>query len=97
MAYFPGMSLLGSVFPDYIPMAPSTAFSFIILSVILTVYRYRLITGILHAGCLFLAGLVSLFGLLKFSEHFTNAGSSFESIFIPALDKLGLESECGET
>ena len=89
LGFLPGMSLLGSVFSGYVPMAPSTALSFVFLSVILIIYRYRPITGILHSGCVLMAGLVSLFGLLKFGEHFISAGSSFESLFIPALDKLG--------
>lgn len=89
LGFLPGMSLLGSVFPGYIPMAPSTAFSFIFLSVILSIYRYRPVTGILHAGFVLLTGLVSLFGLLKFGEFFTSADSSFESLFMPALGKLG--------
>ncbi len=36
-----------------------------------------------------MAGLVSLFGLLKFGEYFTSTDSSFESLLVPALDKLG--------
>ena len=71
LGYLPGMRLLGSIFSGYIPMAPSTALSFIFLSVILNIYRSRPATGILHAGCVLTAGFVSLFGLLKFGEHFT--------------------------
>mgnify|MGYP001066767821 FL=1 len=31
LGYVPGLRLLGSIHPDYIPMAPSTAASFLIL------------------------------------------------------------------
>ncbi len=86
LSYLPGMSLLGSVFADYIHMAPSTALSFISLAIILTLYRYRPITGILHVGCALIAGLVSLFGLLKFCEYFTSSDFCFESLFVPSLD-----------
>lgn len=34
LGYLPGMGLLGSIREDYIPMAPSTAISFIVLGFI---------------------------------------------------------------
>ena len=89
LGYLPGMRLLGSVYSGYIPMAPSTALSFIFLSVILNLYRHGPPKGSLHAGCVLMAGIVSLFGLLKFGERFTRADSSFEHLFVPALDALG--------
>lgn len=89
LSYLPGMSLLGSIYSGYIPMAPSTAFSFIFFAVILIIYRYRPVSGILHTAFILSAGLISLFGLLKFGEHFTRAGSSFESSFVPVLDTIG--------
>ena len=73
LGYLPGMRLLGSVHSAYIPMAPSTALSFIALSLILGLYSHRPPTGALHVGCLLIgaagsfvtfASILMLFGYI---------------------------------
>jgi len=87
--YLPGMHLLGSVAPDYIPMAPSTAVSFILLSVIVIIYINRPVTGLVRPGIMLAAGSISIFGFLKCAEYFAGIEDGFEHAIVPALGRLG--------
>ncbi len=46
LGYLPGMSTLGNIREDYIPMAPSTAVSFIIISLVLLFVHINQLSGI---------------------------------------------------
>ena len=87
--YIPGLRFLGNIRSDYIPMAPSTAISFLILSIILIMHtlgfwpkRVRFFTAIILAA-------VSIFGFLKWIEYYVRPEGSFEESFMRLSDKIG--------
>jgi len=89
LGYIPGLELLGSVREGYIPMAPSTAISFILLGGILLALIRRSLSG---AGLVLfgtLAGLVSLFGVLEVAGHFTGMDLNCEHALVPAAGHIG--------
>jgi PAS domain S-box-containing protein len=89
LGYVPGLGVLGSVRPDYIPMAPSTAISFIVLGGILLVLTRRSLSGasLIFLGAL--AALVSLFGLLEVAGYFAGMELNFEDVLVPSAGHLG--------
>lgn len=88
IGYVPGLRLLGSVRADYIPMAPSTAISFILLSIVVLAvnskpplkYRYVYII---------ISSIVAIFGFFKFAEYCAGIDVSFEEFIIGETAKLG--------
>ena len=84
-----GRYMWGSLSPEYIPMAPSTAFGFIFLSIIGIIYTYRPLSGVVRFGSVLMAGSISIFGFLKYAEYFTGRKVSFEQAIVPIRDKLG--------
>jgi signal transduction histidine kinase len=88
IAYIPGLSLLGSLRPQYIPMAPSTAIFFISLGgiFIADISKMRKWQGYLGITA---ASIVSVFGFLKFLEYSLGIRRSFEEIIIGETPKLG--------
>jgi PAS domain S-box-containing protein len=88
IGYFPGLGILGSIQPDYIPMAPSTAISFIILSLCLY-YQTKHIPKQFSIMVLMSSSiLVSLFGLLEFIDYFTGTDLNFENVIFPEFGQL---------
>ena len=89
LGYIPGMHLLSSVSSSYVPMAPSTALSFIFLSVIMILYIYRPVVNFVRFGSMLVVVTVSVFGFLKCVEYFAGIEASFEQVLVPISDKLG--------
>ena len=89
MGYIPELALLGSVREGYIPMAPTTAISFILLGGILLSITLRSLSGTTCLFIGFLAALVSLFGVLEVAGHFTGRDLNFEDVFVPSAGYLG--------
>lgn len=88
IGYIPGLRLFGSVRADYIPMAPSTAISFILLSIVVFAVnskpplRYRYVHIVISS-------LVAIFGFFKFAEYCAGIDVSFEEIIIGETARLG--------
>ncbi|MDP6043971.1 MAG: PAS domain-containing protein, partial [Phycisphaerae bacterium] len=89
MGYVPGLGLLGSVREGYIPMAPSTAVSFIVLGCIVPAMTLRSPPGAILILFGVLAATVSLFGMLEVAGHFTGMDLNFEDALVPAAGHLG--------
>ncbi|MCH7910494.1 MAG: PAS domain S-box protein, partial [Candidatus Hydrogenedentes bacterium] len=89
MGYVPGLGLLGSVKEGYIPMAPSTVISFIVLGGILLAMTLRSLSGasLVLSGAL--AALVSVFGALEVAGYFIGRDLSLEDAVIPSAGYLG--------
>ncbi len=89
LGYIPGLSFLGAVHESFIPMAPSTAVSFVILGAcllgIILRPRRRVILKLLG----FLVVSVSLFGVLEVVGHFTGTSLNFEDALVPNAGYLG--------
>ncbi|MEE8575768.1 MAG: PAS domain S-box protein, partial [candidate division Zixibacteria bacterium] len=88
LGYIPGWRLLGSLHTDFIPMAPSTAISFILLAVIL-LFGEILVRRGYRLSCQCTAVVVSVFGLLKLTEYCLGVDTSFEELLIGSTPKLG--------
>jgi len=89
LSYIPGFGLLGSVREGYIPMAPSTAVSFIILGGILLYITLLSVSDRSFAFLVTLAGLVSIFGILEVVGYFTGMDLNFEDALVPGAGYLG--------
>ena len=89
LGYVPGMGSLGSIREGYIPMAPSTAISFIVLGSVLCILTLRSLSGASLALMGALAALISLFGVLEFAGHFAGKDLSLEDTLFPTLGNLG--------
>ena len=88
VAYLPGLGFLGSVREGYIPMAPSTAISFIILGIVLLFLNVKQLSATKIIIPLAAASLVSLFGILEVAGHFSGMDLTFEGVLIPAAGEL---------
>lgn len=89
LGYVPGLQILGRIREGYIPMAPSTAFSFIVLGGILATMALRSVSNrnIFFLGAL--AVIVSLFGVLEVVGYFTGIDLNFENALVPSAGYLG--------
>jgi len=67
----PGLELLGSIRPGYIPMAPSTAFCFLFLSTALFLHAQARLSSAARAAATLVVLVVTVFCLLEFAEVFT--------------------------
>ncbi len=91
LGYIPGLRFLGSgsMGPDYYPMAPSTAISFLLLSIIMIIY----ILGFLRSRARFFVTLipvvVSIYGFIKLIEYYAKVGVSFEESIINIPGEIG--------
>lgn len=85
--YLSGMWVLGSVRAGYIPMAPSTSLSFILLTFVLLFLNGRS-AGRAKPFLCSAALLTVLFGLLEVIEHFTGKTLRLEEILFPAAGYL---------
>ena len=89
LGYVPGLGLLGSVHEGYVPMAPSTAISFIVLGGVLLWMTLRSLSDASLVLFGALAALVSLFGALEVGGHFTGRDLNFEDALVPSAGYLG--------
>ncbi len=88
LGYLPGMRILGSIGGNYIPMAPSTAVSFIFLALTLL---YITLRSPSKSGLIFsfmTALIVTLFGGLEALEYFTGTDLTFEDVLVPLAGHL---------
>jgi len=89
LGYIPGLGFLGSIGEDFIPMAPSTAISFILLGSMLLMIERRSLSNRVLFPLGVLAGLVSLFGALEVAGYFAGMDLNFEDTLVPAAGYLG--------
>lgn len=89
LGYIPGLRILGSFREDYVPMAPSTAISFIILSAVLILFQQKKLEAKKHLVILVSTVLVTAFGFLKGLEYLITPGKSFESLIVKTGSLLG--------
>ena len=87
--YVPGLRILGSARPDYIPMAPSTGISFLLFGIILVLYVQDFYHRRSRFYAIILSAFVSTFGLLKCIEYFAGVETSFEEAIVIISSKLG--------
>ena len=88
LGYLPGMELLGSVRENYIPMAPSTAISFIVLGFVLLILKVKQLSGTKAIIPLIATLFVSLFGILEVAGYFSGIDLNFEDTLIPTAGHL---------
>ncbi|MGL1861547.1 MAG: ATP-binding protein [Pseudodesulfovibrio sp.] len=88
VAYIPGFEILGSVRPDYIPMAPTTSCSFVLLSIVLLVIEKNTVRTLIQIPVIITLSLVSLFGLLELVGFFLEMDLNYEDVIIPQLGLL---------
>jgi PAS domain S-box-containing protein len=89
LGYIPGLGMLGSISGSYIPMAPSTAISFIVLSGILFTLPLRSLSESSLPVSFFLTRVVTLFATLEIVGYFTDLDLNFEDALVPATAQLG--------
>ncbi len=89
LGYVPGLRVLGSLRPDYIPMAPSTAGCFLILSVALLRQARRPWQGFGRMAMAALALFASAMGLLAFIGYFAGTGLILDDLLAPGEGTLG--------
>lgn len=88
MGYVPGLELLGSLKESYIPMAPSTALFFIVLSCILLLIQIeRLHHLLLNIFQIFSWGVI-VFGILEVVGFYVGADLNFEDSLVPITGNL---------
>ncbi len=88
LGYIPGLGVLGRIRDVYIPMAPSTAISFLILAGGLhfsnTKKRSHKILTVIMTGVI----LVTLFGLLQLIGFYCGTDLNFEGAMVPDVGHL---------
>ena len=87
VGWFAGAGELARVSWRYIPMAQSTAWSFLFLGSSLLLYRSRSRKGRGLATALVI--LTALFGFLNFLEYFIEFDWSLEAVWFPATEQFG--------
>ena len=87
--YAPGLRVLGSIRVGYIPMAPSTAGCFLLLSAILYVNARKPRRGAGRSAMIALALLVTAFGMLTVGGSLTGMDLTFELWFTRGFGTLG--------
>jgi len=88
LGYLPGLRLLGSIREDYIPMAPSTAVSFIVLGFVLLILNARQLSDTKAIISMIASLLISLFGILEVAGYFSGLDLNFEDVIVPATGTL---------
>jgi PAS domain S-box-containing protein len=83
-----GWRLLAAVRPGYIPMAVDTALLFMAFGAILPLLA-RNPNPRTRRSVTVVAGLASVYGLLKFIEYFVGADLTFEGLLFPVTERLG--------
>lgn len=88
LGYLPGLKQLGSVREDYIPMAPSTAISFIIIGFALLTLSIKKLSSLKSAIYRIGVFLVAIFGLLEVTGYFIGVDINLEGSIIPNIGYL---------
>jgi PAS domain S-box-containing protein len=91
LGYIPALKRLGNISEAYIPMAPSTAVSFIVLGGVLIALNFKAFSSRKHTlifGEVFTV-LVALFAALEVVGHFTGWDLNFEDTIVPSAGFLG--------
>lgn len=85
------MKILGSIRPDYIPMAPNSSVCFIVLSLVLFRHTRKPFEGFGLRAIKAVVLFVAVYGLLGFGEIFTGADLNFDdgARISPAIDTIG--------
>ena len=89
LGYVPGLRVLSSVRPDYVPMAPSSAFCFLVLSAVLYVQSRQPRPGRGRGALAAPALLVAVFSLLNFIGTIAGMDLSLEGRLVPEAGRLG--------
>ncbi|MCP4176415.1 MAG: HD-GYP domain-containing protein [bacterium] len=89
ISYLLESRILASLHKDFIPMAPSTSVSFLILAAIVILHNFIIKNKSICFAVVLIVLLVSLFGLLEIPGHFLNIDQNFEDILMPDFGKLG--------
>lgn len=88
LGYFLGMEVLGSIKKDYIPMAPSTSISFVIMGMVLLFLNSKQkVKAELVLLSVFTAS-VSLFGILNVIGYLIGKDINFEKALLPTIGSL---------
>lgn len=87
--FVPGLQLLGSIRPGYIPMAPSTAACFLIFSTALFLRARKFLQGIRLMAATVLVLLVMAFCLLELAEAFVHIDLNLSDKLFPSMGMLG--------
>lgn len=87
--YIPGLGFLGSIRSDYIPMAPSTAISFLLLSIILIMHTLDFLRRRIRFFAALIPAVVAIFGFIKWIEYYASVETSFEESIIRVSGKIG--------
>ncbi|MHB1443324.1 MAG: bifunctional diguanylate cyclase/phosphohydrolase [Candidatus Humimicrobiaceae bacterium] len=88
IAYIPGLRLFGSIRSYYIPMAPSTAISFLLLSTILILYTLGFWRRESRFYAIILSAIVSIYGFLIFIEYIFRIDISFDKAIFKINDNV---------
>ncbi|MHB1346313.1 MAG: bifunctional diguanylate cyclase/phosphohydrolase [Candidatus Humimicrobiaceae bacterium] len=88
LSYIPGLRIISSIRSDYIPMAPSTAISFLLLSVIIIIYSPGILIKGARLYAITFSAIVSLYGILIFIEYIFRRGASFETAIFGVMDSV---------
>ena len=84
-----GLRRLASLSWEYIPMASSTAWSFLLLGAILLLHGSGRLKGRGRGLTSVVAILVAVFGVLNFLEYFIGLDLSFEEALFPTVQEFG--------
>ncbi len=83
LSYIPGMDLLGRISYEYIPMAPSTSISFLIIGICLISLYMKEISKKILILVLISSLSVSIFGILEVIGYFIHNDLNYEDAIIP--------------
>jgi signal transduction histidine kinase len=87
--WFAGKEKIAGISWNYIPMAMSTAWSFLFLGFILFLHGSRSQEGRGRRIALAVIILTTVFGFLNFLEYFIGVDLSFEEVWFPATEPFG--------
>ena len=86
LGWISGLRLLASLRPDYKPMAPDSAFLFVLLGSILLRHLHRPWRGRGRSFALVVMALASIYGLLKLVEYLLGVDLTFSGILFPVTE-----------
>ncbi|HEX7587600.1 MAG TPA: PAS domain S-box protein, partial [Anaerolineae bacterium] len=89
LGWISGLRALASIQPDYIPMAPDTAFLLIILGAVLVINAARSLAPRQRIALGAVVALASAYGLLKTIGYILGLDLTFENILFPVTETLG--------
>ncbi len=83
LSHVTDMDLLGRISHEYIPMAPSTGISFLILGASLMLLYMKEVSKAILLSILIVSFSVSLFGILEVIGHFVDMDLNYEDSIVP--------------